>query len=96
MKITRTIPMMDVEVTVYRKSDDTLKKMDFSLIENTDVEKYINNLPTLKYLDHRIVGNYQNKLTIILDEQGRIKDYSMVLDEKAMNINVANAESEEE
>ena len=96
MKITRTIPMMDVEVTVYRKSDDTLKKMDFSLIENTDVEKYINTLPTLKYLDHRIVGNYQNKLTIILDEQGRIKDYSMVLDEKAMNINVANAESEEE
>lgn len=96
MKITRTIPMMDVEVTVYHKSDETVKKRDFSLIEGTDVEKFINKFDGVKYIDHRIVGQYQNKATIILDEQGMIEDYSLVLDEKAMNINVVNAESGEE
>ena len=96
MKITRTIPMMDVEVTVYHKSDETVKKRDFSLIEGTDVEKFINKFDGVKYIDHRIVGQYQNKATIILDEQGMIEDYSLVLDEKAMNINVTNKESEEE
>lgn len=96
MKITRTIPMMDVEVTVYHKSDETVKKRDFSLIEGTDVEKFINKFDGVKYIDHRIVGQYQNKATIILDEHGMIEDYSLVLDEKAMNINVTNKESEEE
>lgn len=95
MKITRTIPMMDVEVTVYHKSDETVKKRDFSIIEGTDVEKFINKFDGVKYLDHRIVGQYQNKATIILDEQGMIEDYSLVLDEKAMNINATNIESEE-
>lgn len=96
MKITRTIPMMDVEVTIYHKTDETVKKRDFSLIEGTDVEKFINKSEAIKYIDHRIVGQYQNKATIILDEQGMIEDYSLVLDEKAMNINATNAEREEE
>lgn len=96
MKITRTIPMMDVEVTIYRKSEGAVHKQDFSLIEGTDVEKFINNMPEVKYLDHRIVGQYQNKITIFLNEKGRIVNYDMVLDEKAMHINTENAESEEE
>ena len=96
MKITRTIPMMDVEVTVYHKSEGAVHKQDFSLIEGTDVEKFINNMPEVKYLDHKIVGQYQNKATIFLNEQGRIVNYDMVLDEKAMHINTENAESEED
>ena len=96
MKITRTIPMTDVEVTIYHKSEGAVHKQDFSLIDGTNVEKFINKFGGVKYLDHRIVGQYQNKATIILDEQGMIEDYSLVLDEKAMNINVVNTESEEE
>lgn len=96
MKITRTIPMMDVEVAIYHKSEGTVHKQDFSLIDGTDVEKFINKMDGVKYIDHRIVGQYQNKASIILDEQGMIEDYSLVLDEKAMNINVVNAEREEE
>lgn len=95
MKITRTIPMMDVEVTVYHKSEGAVHKQDFSLIDGTDVEEFINNMPGVKYIDHRIVGQYQNKATIFLDEQGRIVNYDMLLDEKAMNINAENMESEE-
>lgn len=96
MKITRTIPMMDVEVAIYHKSEGAVQKQDFSLIDGTDVEKFINKMDGVKYIDHRIVGQYQNKASIILDEQGMIEDYSLVLDEKAMNINVVNAEREEE
>lgn len=96
MKITRTIPMIDVEVAVYHKSEGAVHKQDFSLIDGTDVEKFINKMDGVKYIDHRIVGQYQNKATIILNEQGMIDDYSLVLDEKAMNINVTNTESEEE
>lgn len=96
MKITRAIPMMDVEVTVYHKSEGAVHKQDFSLIDGTDVEKFINNMPGVKYLDHRIVGQYRNKATVFLNEQGRIVNYDMVLDEKAMHINAENLESEEE
>lgn len=95
MKITRTIPMMDVEVAVYHKSEGAVHKQDFSLIDGTDVEKFINKMDGVKYIDHWIVGKYQNKATIILNEQGMIDDYSLVLDEKVMNINATNTESEE-
>lgn len=96
MKITRTIPMVDVEVAVYHKSEGAVHKQDFSLIDGTDVEKFINKMDGVKYIDHRIIGQYQNKAIIILNEQGMIDDYSLTLDEKEMFIYTTNAESEEE
>lgn len=76
MKITRTIPMMDVEVVVYDKVVQTIDHRDFTLIDGTDVEKFIEQFGDCKYIEHKVCGRYENKLVITLDEFGCVDDYT--------------------
>lgn len=76
MKITRTIPMMDVVVLVYDKDVQRIDRRDFSLIDGTDVEKFIAQFDDCKYIEHNVCGRYENKLVITLDEFGYVYDYS--------------------
>lgn len=76
MKITRTIPMMDVEIIVYVKETVTIEKQQYSLISGTDVEEFINQFDEVKYLDHHVIGEYENKIIITLNERGFVEDYT--------------------
>ena len=76
MKITRRIPMMDVEIKVYDKETETIENHQYSLINGTDVENFINQFDEVKYLDHHVIGEYDIKIIISLNERGCVEDYT--------------------